>query len=112
LQVATDIFLGWAQSNNGGHFYIRQVSDRKGTVDVHTMNMTELLVYARLCGTVLAFAHARSCEPAVLAGYMGTSGKFEQAVVTFAAAYAKQNEQDYETFKNSVRNGRLPTREG
>lgn len=112
LQVASDIFLGWTQSDDGHHFYIRQVSDRKGTADVRTMNRTEFLAYAKLCGTVLALAHARSGEPAVLAGYIGNSGRFEQAIVTFAAAYADQNERDYEMFTAAIRNGRLPTREG
>jgi hypothetical protein len=47
--------------------------------------------YARLCGRTLARALARSADPAVLAGYMGKGDVFDDALASFATAYAAQN---------------------
>jgi Uncharacterized protein conserved in bacteria (DUF2252) len=43
---------------------------------------------------VLARAHARSGDAAI-SGYLGSSDRFDRAVVTFAEAYADQTEADY-----------------
>jgi hypothetical protein len=52
--------------------------------------------YARLCGRTLARAHARSADPAVLAGYMGKTGVIDDALASFALAYAKRTQRDYD----------------
>ena len=51
--------------------------------------------YARLCGRTLARAHARSGEPAVIAGYMGKSDAFDDALASFALAYTDQTITDH-----------------
>jgi hypothetical protein len=43
----------------------------------------------------LARAHARSGDPAVLAGYMGRSEALDDALASFAMAYAEQTERDH-----------------
>ena len=54
-----------------------------------------LASYARLCGRTLARAHARSADPAVLAGYMGKSGAFDSALASCAMAYAMRTRDDH-----------------
>jgi hypothetical protein len=54
-----------------------------------------LSAYATLCGRTLARAHARTGDPACLAGYMGKSDAFDDALASFAMTYAKQTAQDH-----------------
>jgi Uncharacterized protein conserved in bacteria (DUF2252) len=61
-------------------------------------NSSPFVPYARLCGWVLARAYARSGDAAAIAGYLGAGDRFDQAVATFAEAYADQNQADYRTF--------------
>ena len=56
---------------------------------------------------VLAKAHARSGDAAKIAGYMGTSSVFDDAISEFAVEYADQNERDYRAFIKAIREGRL-----
>jgi len=41
-----------------------------------------------------------------LAGYLGGSGAFDQAIADFAETYADQNEGDYAAFQAAVKDGR------
>jgi hypothetical protein len=61
----------------------------------------------KLCGWTLAKAHARSGDAALIAGYMGSSSTFDDAITEFAVEYADQNERDYRAFIKAVREGRL-----
>jgi hypothetical protein len=70
--------------------------------DCHLMRM-----YARLCGLALARAHDKAGDAAMIAGYLGSRGHFDQAIGDYAVAYADQVERDYATFVTAVRNGRL-----
>jgi hypothetical protein len=54
-----------------------------------------LSYYARLCGRTLARAHARSGHSPVVAGYMGRSEAFDDAIASFALAYANQTVIDH-----------------
>jgi hypothetical protein len=65
-----------------------------------------LEMYARLCGSTLARAHARSGDRIALAAYLGGSAKFDQAIADFAETYADQNERDYAALKTAVKDGR------
>ena len=64
MQAATDIFLGWATSG-GVDYYVRQLRDMKGTIDVTALDARSFADYVELCGWTLARAHAR-CIPASL----------------------------------------------
>ena len=66
-----------------------------------------MIQYATLCGAILARAHARCSEPAVISGYLGRSDKFDEAIADFAVAYADQTERDHRTFELAVRAGKL-----
>ena len=57
----------------------------------------------QLCGRTLARAHARSADPAVLAGYMGKSGAFDDALGAFAIAYTARTQSDYDKLAKSKR---------
>jgi hypothetical protein len=45
----------------------------------------------------------------MIAGYLGSSDRFDDALVKYAEAYADQVERDYETFRKAVRTGRIHT---
>ena len=59
------------------------------------------------CGWALARAHARSGDPAVIAGYIGGGNAFGDAIAEFAVAYAEQNERDHAALVAAVRAGRI-----
>jgi hypothetical protein len=48
----------------------------------------------------------------MIASYLGRGDAFDRAVAGFAAAYADQNERDYETFVAAVEAGRLSAQTG
>jgi hypothetical protein len=74
MQAASDVFLGWTQDEaSGRHFYVRQLKNRRLGSISELVEENALINYARLCGRTLARAHARSADPAVLAGYMDLS---------------------------------------
>jgi uncharacterized protein (DUF2252 family) len=101
LQTASDIFLGWT-GDGSAHYYVRQLWDMKGSVHLETLSGRDLLGYGRLCGWVLARAHARSGDGAAISGYLGTGDRFDGAVADFAEAYADQTEADYAAFVRTV----------
>jgi hypothetical protein len=80
------------------HYYVRQLWDMKGSVDLDTLDPADLVPYARLCGWVLARAHARSGDGAAISGYLGSGNRFDRAVADFAEAYADQTEADHAAF--------------
>ena len=111
MQAASDIFLGWQRvAGPDGverDFYIRQLHDWKGAVDVEVMVPSGAKIYARFCGETLARAHARSGDRVAIAAYLGHSDRFDRAIADFAVDYADQNERDYEAFVDAVASGRL-----
>ncbi len=96
MQSASDVFLGWTEdAASGRYFYVRQLKNRRlGTIS-ELVEGQALGSYARLCGRTLARAHARSADPAVLAGYMGKSQVMDDALASFAMAYAERTQRDY-----------------
>lgn len=106
IQTATDRFLGWTHSAIGsslGHdYYVRQLWNWKMSVDFSKINSDELLVMARFAGWTLARAHARSGDRGAIAGYLGKSDTFDQAMLDFSHSYADQNQIDYEQFLNTL----------
>jgi uncharacterized protein (DUF2252 family) len=107
LQAASDIFLGWTRDDQGHDYYFRQLRDMKMTINVEDMRKEEWLEYLELCGWTLARAHARTGDPAQIAGYLGKNDAFDDAIVKFAFAYADQTQHDHEVFVKAVRSGRI-----
>jgi uncharacterized protein (DUF2252 family) len=113
LQAASDIFLGWTRGvDTTRYFYWRQLRDMKGSADVEAMAPVGLGFYGDLCGWTLARAHARSGDPIAIAEYLGEGDEFDRSITDFSKRYADQNEQDYQTFADAARSGRLPSLEG
>jgi uncharacterized protein (DUF2252 family) len=110
MQADSDIFLGWTRvpgpDGVDRDVYIRQLRDWKFSVPIELMRPKGMAVYARLCGSTLARAHARSGDRIALAAYLGDSDAFDQAIADFAEAYGDQNDRDYTAFQNAVRDGR------
>ena len=104
---ASDIFLGWTESVLDCHYYIRQLRDMKLKPMVELFTPSVMNQYAELCGWALASAHARSGDAAKIAGYLGKKEDFDKALVDFSESYADQNELDYKTLVQAVREGRL-----
>lgn len=109
MQSASDIFLGWSRGPTGRDFYVRQLRDMKVAPDVETEILQVMRAYAEVCGLVLARAHDKAADAAVIAGYLGNIDHFDEAIGDYTVAYADQVENDYETFVKAVRKGRLKT---
>ena len=107
MQAASDIFLGWTVGMEGRHFYVRQLRDAKISPYVELFTPVTLVQYANLCGWALAHAHARSGEPAAIAGYLGHKDQFDRAIAKFAIAYADQTERDHEELRKAAQAGLL-----
>jgi uncharacterized protein (DUF2252 family) len=107
MQAASDMFLGWTVGKNGRHVYLRQLRDAKLSAVIEGWDVGALENYARLCAVALARAHARSGDAALMAGYMGSTAVFDEAICEFAVEYADQNKRDYRAFINAIREGRI-----
>jgi uncharacterized protein (DUF2252 family) len=112
LQSASDVFLGWARDDEGRDYYFRQLRDMRMKIDVSVMSRADWFEYVELCGWALARAHARTGDPARIAGYLGKSGAFDEAIEEFSIVYADQKEHDYAAFVKAIRAKRLPVRSG
>ena len=116
MQAASDIFLGWQRvtglDGQVRDFYVRQLRDWKFSIDVAAMIPRGLRLYGELCGFTLARAHARSGDEIAIASYLGGSDVFDQAIADFAAAYADQNERDYEAFTQAIATERIRAERG
>jgi uncharacterized protein (DUF2252 family) len=117
MQASSDIFLGWLHARSGPDdgardYYVRQLRDWKGSLQVERMNANGLAQYGRLCGWTLARAHARSGDRIAIAAYLGRGPSFERAIVQFSKAYAEQNERDYQALAEAVKSGRLTAKLG
>lgn len=116
MQGATDSFLGWVRTTDDAgvahDFYIRQLHDWKGGADPEDLLVPGAVLYGRLCGATLARAHARWGDRIAIASYLGGSDRFATAITHYAAAYADQNERDYEALQRAVASGRVVAETG
>ncbi len=85
--------LDGGRARSGRYFYVRQLKNRRLGSIGEVVEERALVNYAHLCGRTLARAHARSADPAVLAGYMGKSGAMDDALASFAMAYADRTQE-------------------
>ena len=115
-QAALDLFLGWQRSvgldGEEHDFYIRQLWDWKASIDLSRMTYRGLHAYSRACGWSMARAHARSGDRLAIAAYLGTGSNFDRAIARFSAAYANQNEIDYQHLAEAVAAGEVTALSG
>jgi uncharacterized protein (DUF2252 family) len=111
MQAASDIMLGWLPAvgldDKQRDFYVRQLWDGKRSVEVETLPAAGLAIYARVCGWILARAHARSGDRIAIGAYLGKGESFEQAIADFSERYADQNELDYAALADAAKSGRV-----
>jgi uncharacterized protein (DUF2252 family) len=117
MQASSDILLGWLHIKSGldgqaRDFYVRQLRDWKGSAEIEQMVPKGMALYGRLCGWTLARAHARSGDRIAIAAYLGGGASFDRAILDFSAAYAEQNQRDYELLTAAVRTGKLVAKTG
>ena len=94
MQLQSDPFLGW--TNIGSRQYlVRQLNDHKGSIDLDDLAGDGLGAFAAVLGELLARGHARSSDPNVLSGYLGSGNGFAEALATFGQLYADQTEKDW-----------------
>jgi len=95
MQLESDPFLGWTRID-GRDYLVRQLNDHKGPINLEDLSGGGLEALAEVCGELLARGHARSSDPLVLAGYLGSGNGFAEALAKFGAAYADQTEKDWQ----------------
>jgi len=95
LQSASDLFLGWSSDEQGRDFYFRQLRDMKTSVTLDGLSPSAFTHYTEMCGAALARGHAKSSDPALIAGYLGDGAAFDLALAEFASTYADQTERDH-----------------
>jgi uncharacterized protein (DUF2252 family) len=116
LQSTGDILLGWSRyrrsDDSAADFYFRQLWDGKGSAEVDDMGPKRLKTYASHCGAALALGHARSGDPAMIGGYLGTGKDADHVFAEFAERYADLNEHDYRAHEDAIGAGRVESVEG
>ena len=101
MQVQSDPFLGWTHIA-GRDYLVRQLNDHKGSIDLEDLAGCGLEAYGEVCGELLARGHARSGDPLILSGYIGSGDGFAEALAKFGTAYADQTEKDWKELKSSA----------
>lgn len=106
IQTAGDILTGWVRMPDFDgrvmDYYVRQLWDSKGSLNLEKVSAEELIGYAALCARTLAHAHAKTGNRHEIAAYLGKGDAFSDAMLEFSRAYADQNEIDYRTFLNAI----------
>jgi uncharacterized protein (DUF2252 family) len=102
MQLQSDPFLGWTHIG-GRQYLVRQLNDHKGSIDLEDLTSDGLAAYGEVCGELLARGHARSGDPLVLAGYLGSGEGFAEALGKFGCCYADQTVKDWEDLKRARR---------
>ncbi|MEU3841476.1 DUF2252 domain-containing protein [Streptomyces sp. NPDC028635] len=111
MQVVSDILLGWT-TVQGRPFQVRQFRNRKGSVDPAALAADQVDDYGRMTGALLARAHSHSADPRVIAGYCGKNEELDEAIATFALAYADRTEADHTDLVAAIRTGRIAAETG
>jgi uncharacterized protein (DUF2252 family) len=102
MQLQSDPFLGWT-TMEGRDYLVRQLNDHKASIQLEDLKASGLMEYAEVCGELLARGHARSGDSSMVAGYLGGSTRFDDAVAAFAMAYADQTELDWKQLVQSLK---------
>ena len=117
MQSASDILLGWhrvAGLADGVErdFYVRQLWDMKGSASIEKMGPVSLGLYAGVCGSTLARAHARAGDAIAISAYLRGGKAFTKAMCAYGEGYADQNERDFEAFVAALESHRLDYQAG
>lgn len=106
LQSSSDSLLGWT-TIGGRDFYVRQMKNMRGSIPVEWLHGATFDFYAWGLGLLLARAHARTGDAALIAGYCGNSDRFDAAYAKWAERYGNQVVADHGAFANAIAQGRI-----
>lgn len=104
LQASSDPMLGYTDLD-GRDYMVRQMKNLKASVPVEFLTGASFNFYAWACGAILARAHARTSDPARIAGYCGNSTALDDSLADWAESYGDQTEQDHATLLASIKRG-------
>ena len=106
LQAMGDPMLGHT-TIDGRPYYVRQMKNMKASMPVAFMTGPPFDFWAFACGMLLARAHARSGDAALIAGYCGDGDTLDRALADFAEAYGDQTELDHGELVQAIKRGRV-----
>jgi hypothetical protein len=98
--------LGYTQMD-GRDYYVRQMKNLKASIPVEWLTGASFNFYAWACGAILSRAHARTTDPARIAGYCGNSAVLDEALADWAERYGNQTEQDHATLVKAIQKGKI-----
>lgn len=111
MQLQSDPFLGWTRFG-GRDYLVRQLNDHKGSIELEDLAGGGLEAYGEVCGELLARGHARSGDPLVISGYLGSGDGFAESLTKFGALYAEQTEKDWQELRRGGKTGKkLPAKQ-
>ncbi len=102
LQSSSDVMLGWTEMD-GHQYYVRQMKNLKASVPIEWLTGDAFNFYCWACGALLARAHAKTSEAAIIAGYCGTSKPLREALADWAEAYGDQTESDHARLRAALK---------
>jgi uncharacterized protein (DUF2252 family) len=106
IQASGDPLLGHT-TIDGRPYYVRQMKNMKGSMPVAFMTGEPFEFWGFACGALLARAHARSGDAAMIAGYCGERDTLDRALAEFAEAYGDQTERDHADLVKAIKSGRV-----
>jgi uncharacterized protein (DUF2252 family) len=106
LQASSDPLLGWTTIDDRP-FYVRQMKNLKGSIPMEWLSGTPFNFFSRGAGILLARAHARTGDAAVIAGYCGGSDVLDEALADWAEAYGEQTVDDHAALLKAIESGRV-----
>jgi uncharacterized protein (DUF2252 family) len=106
LQASSDVMLGWTEID-GRPYYVRQMKNLKASIPIEWLTGDSFNFYCYACGAILARAHARVGEPAIIAGYCGGSNVLRNSLARWAEAYGDQTEIDHARLVAAMKQGRF-----
>jgi uncharacterized protein (DUF2252 family) len=102
LQSSSDVLLGWTEMD-GHEYHVRQMKNLKASIPIEWLTGDAFNFYCWACGALLARAHAKTSEAAIIAGYCGTSKPLRESLADWAEAYGDQTESDHARLRAAVK---------
>jgi hypothetical protein len=106
LQAAHDPLLGYTEMD-GRQYYVRQMKNMKGALPMSFLSGDPFYFFSFGFGWLLARAHSRSGDGAVIAGYCGNSDALGTALADWAEAYGDQTVKDHARLVKAIKLGRV-----
>ncbi len=104
LQASSDVMLCYTQID-GRDFFVRQMKNLKASIPVEWLTGESFNFYGKVCGAILARAHARSGSAALIAGYCGNSDVLDEALAAWAESYGDQTVKDHAALLAAIKDG-------